>query len=246
MSAVPRVYISQPQSHGQPHEECSRAKFAAIDPRAPAEDRIEVGGNSVAISGSLAHSFNTLLASALDFRDAGRVTHFAMLHDDIAPSGPWVTQLWRVMRTTGADLVSAVVPIKEEPPGRTSTAIGSREDHWLVNRYIWLGEKATLPPTFVQDDVCEPTEVLLANTGCWLADITKPWWDEFADAGGFYQTARIVRNPDGSRSSQFNPEDWRMSRFLETRGCRIACTWEVPLRHGGWSWWSNCPVEQPS
>ncbi len=243
---IPRVYIGQPQSHGQPHEMCSRAKFAAIDPRAAEPDRIEVGGNSVCISGSLPHAFNTLLAAALDARDAGKVTHFAMLHDDIAPSGPWITQLWRAMRLSGADLVSAVVPMKEEPPGRTSTAIGDRADHWLTTRYIWLQDRGKMPETFCQADVCdEPTEVLLANTGCWLADITKPWWDEFADAGGFNQDARITRNPDGSRSSEFNPEDWRMSRFLEARGCRICCTWEVPLRHGGWSWWNNYPTEQP-
>lgn len=236
---IPRVFIGQPQSHGQPHEECSRAKFAAIDPRAAPPDRIEAGGNSVVISGSLPHAFNSLLAAGLDARDAGKVTHFAMLHDDVAPRGPWITQLWRAMRVSGADLVSAVVPIKEEPPGRTSTAVGDRSDDWLVNRYIWLGERATLPATFGQDDVCLPTEVLLVNTGCWLADLCKPWWDEFAEAGGFNQASRIVRGPDGARASEFEPEDWRMSRFLEARGCRICCTWDVPLRHGGWSWWAN-------
>ncbi len=235
---IPRVFLGQPQSHGQPREESSRSKFSSLDPNAEDEDRVEISANSVTMTGSLTLAFNTLLAAALDSRDVGKTTHFAMLHDDVWPLGPWVSQLWRVMRATGADLVSAVVPMKEVE-GRTSTAIGDRADDWLANRYIWLSDKATMPPTFLQDDVCLPTEVLLANTGCWLADLRKPWWDEFADAGGFYQMGRIGRNPDGTRSADFQPEDWRMSRFLEAKGARIACTWEVPLRHGGWNWWAN-------
>ncbi len=240
---IPKVYVGQPQSHGQPREESSRAKFTGLDPSASDADRVEVSANSVAISGSLAQSFNSLLAAALDSRDAGLTTHFAMLHDDIWPLGPWITQLWRVMRTTGADLVSVVVPIKEDPPGRTSTAIGDRDDCWLTRRYIWLEDRASLPGTFTAEHVCQPTEVLLANTGCWLADITKPWWDEFADSGGFNQGSRITRTADGNRLAEFDPEDWRMSRFLEARGAKVACTWEVPLRHGGWSWWLNYPEE---
>ncbi len=242
---TPRVFVSQPQSHGQPHEFSSRAKFTSFDPRAPEEDRFLIGGNAVVISGSLPHAFNSLLARALDSRDAGKSTHLAMLHDDVAPTGPWITQLWHTMRLSGADLVSAVVPIKEEPPSRTSTAIGDRADRWLIKRYITLQERPNLPATFGQADVCGPDEVLLANTGCWLADLRRSWWDEFADAGGFNQDSRIVRNPDGTRSSEFEPEDWRMSRFLEARGARIVCTWDVPLRHGGWSWWANF-LEDPA
>ncbi len=242
---IPRVFIGQPQSHGQPREESSRAKFSAIDPAAVDADRVEISANAVSISGSLSHSFNSLLAAALDSRDAGKTTHFAMLHDDIWPSGPWVTQLWRAMRDCGADLISAVVPIKEEPPNKTSTAIGDLADRWKINRYINLEDRANLPGTFGPEHVCRPDEILLANTGCWLADVTKPWWDEFADAGGFNQDSRIGRNPDGTRSSEFEPEDWRMSRFLQARGARVYCTWDVPLRHGGWSWWTNFGIKQP-
>ncbi len=242
---IPYIFIGQPQSHGQPREESSQAKFTGLDPAAEGDDRAVVVSNVVAVSGSLSHSFNSLLASALDSRDAGKATHFAMLHDDVWPSGPWITHLWRAMRACGADLVSAVVPIKEEPPGKTSTAIGDRADRWKINRYINLDDRATLPGTFGTEHVCRADEVLLANTGCWLADITKSWWNEFAEAGGFNQDSRIVRHPDGTRSSEFEPEDWRMSRFLQARGAKIACTWDVPLRHGGWSWWTNFGIERP-
>ncbi len=240
---IPRVFIAQPQKDGHPAEQSSDAKRTAVDPNAPDEDRVQIAGISVAITGSLPHAFNTPFAAALDSRDAGKATHLAMLHDDVAPVGYWVTQLWRAMRLYKADLISAVSPIKEEPPSKTSTAIGDRADRWLVKRYITLQERPKLPATFGAKDVCLPSEVLLANTGCWLADLRHSWWDEFAEVGGFNQDSRITRNPDGTRCSEFEPEDWRMSRFLQARGAIIACTWDVPLRHGGWSWWNNFGVE---
>lgn len=143
------------------------------------------------------------------------------------------------MRACGADLVSAVVPIKQPPPVPTSTGIGLWSDPWAVQRYVQVGDRAAMAETFGAE-ICGEGEVLLVNTGCFLADLRHPAWDQFAEAGGFAFETRIERDEaTGRRMASIQPEDWRMSRFLQERGARLAATWSVSLRHGGWGWWDN-------
>lgn len=197
---------------------------------------VEVVLNVESSGSATPHTFNGLLAVALDARDRGEVTHLAMIHSDVEPSGPWLDALWDAMRSHSADLVSAVVPIKE--PGenpRTSTAIGSRDDPWRPLRYVRLGDRHALPTTFGPEHVCGDGEVLLANTGLFLADLRRPWWDDFA----FEFRTRIARAPDGRRLAQLAPEDWLLSRRLQQMGGRLLCTWCVPLTHRGLHDWSN-------
>lgn len=187
----------------------------------------------------LPRTFNGLFCQAMDLRDQGEVTHFAMLHDDIWPDNWWLNTLWREMQESGADLISVVAPIKDVPWWRTSTAIGLVDDPWIVPRYIRAEDREFLPTTFGAEHVCSEGELLLVNTGCWLADLRKPWWDEFCDAGGFNFETRITRAEDGSRLTWIQPEDWRMSRFISLRGATLKATYAVRLRHRGMAWWSN-------
>lgn len=180
------------------------------------------------------HNFNGLLAAALDMRDRGEATHVAMLHSDVAPEPGWLDVLWDELRSHRLDLISAVVPIKEPGRQRTSTAIGDEFDPWCPKRYILMGDRAGLPGTFATDDVCEPGEVLLVNTGCFLADLRRPYWDHFA----FQFGCRITRR-DGRRIAQLNPEDWQMSRHLHAAGAPYGATWKVELVHHGAAEWPN-------
>lgn len=183
------------------------------------------------------NAFNDLLRIALDLRDAGSVTHFAMIHADVEPEGYWVDELWAELIGQGADLVSAVVPIKDhgaDPP--TSTAVGDRHDPWKVNRRVRVSERATLPETFGPEHVCGADEVLLVNTGLWITDLRHPAWDAFP---GFNVKSDIHTALDGTRTARCRPEDWEMSRYLDRAGARVMATWRVGLSHRGTAAWPN-------
>src|SRR5213593_259218 len=61
----------------------------------------------------LTYNFNLMWADALNKRDEGRVTHFLMLHTDVQPKIPdWAGVLMREMDRFHADVMSAVIPIK--------------------------------------------------------------------------------------------------------------------------------------
>ena len=237
---VPKVFLALPGYHN-PAPQSVLARFTAVDQVNPPseEDRVDMVRWRVAAGSLLPKSFNTPLCEAMDLRDAGEVTHFAMLHDDVWPDNGWITTLWREMRAHDADLISAVVPIKDAPWWRSSTAIGLKSDPWPIPRFIRAQDQATLPETFGPEHVCGDGEVLLVNTGCWLADITRPWWDEFVDAGGFTFHTRTTRGKSNERITWIQPEDWIMSRFLQERGARVMATYAVPIRHFGQCWWSN-------
>lgn len=189
---------------------------------------------TLAVSNSvLPHAFNMLLGAALDERDRGKVTHLAMAHSDILAPPGWLDTLWGEMQAHDADLVSAVVPIKEAST-RTSTAIGRADDRWAVERCLHLEDRDALPDTFGPEHVCRPGEVLLVNTGLFLADLRRPWWDEFA----FTFHCRL-RQTDAGRVAETRPEDWELSHHLHDAGARVRATWKVHLGHEGIYRWSN-------
>lgn len=236
----PRVYVAMPR-YGLVVPEAMVGKIIASANNAPPEDMVAIAAHGDCSSSLLPHSFNHMLAEALDLRDQGKVTHLAMIHSDLAPSGFWLNTLWRIMRTRGDDLVSAVVPIKDQTFDRTSTAIGDREDPWVLKRYVECRDRKTLPETFNHADVCSPDEVLLVNTGLMLADLRRPYWNDFA----FEFKTRITRDEDGKRTPWVRPEDWEMSRLLDRHGAPYSATWAVRVKHGGFAWWdSHQPFEE--
>lgn len=226
----PKVYLAMPQYGGTAHV---GAMYSAIS--WPTEGGVDVVDFSDSGSSLLPHSFNGLLARALDLRDEGKVTHFAMLHSDIHTQAGWIDRLYQEARNYKAAVISAVVPIKDREPGRTSTAIGSREYPWVPKAYIELRHRADLPPTFGAKEVCtDSDDVFLINTGCLLADLRMPFWESFA----FDFRSRITKK-DGKRFAQIQPEDWLLSRALDEAGIRYAATWAVSLVHYGAGEWDN-------
>jgi hypothetical protein len=214
------------------------------------EDRIDLMEPVEASSSLLPDTFNTLLCHALFERDHGRCDLLAILHSDIAPCHFWLTKLWQLMRTYEAHAMSAVVPMKDQPPDRTSTAIGDRADWWTVKRHIRLADRHRLPETFSAEDVCQEDEVLLVNTGCLLLDLQQPWWDDCDGQGTpfcFDFCCKIEVDPLTRRRRHWcQPEDWRLSRMLADHDARVFATWGVPLGHHGKAVWNNqeCTVPQ--
>lgn len=198
-------------------------------------------------SSLLPTSFNECLAGALNQRDRGEATHMAMLHADIAAEVGWLDVLWSEMWIHGAAFMGTVVPIKAAT-GRTSTAIGIEGDRWHVPRCIFLDDLARLPQTFGPEHACKPGEVLLANTGCWLADLRHPFWDWFATVGqdgcsGFNIRSRLTgkKGLDGRHEwgVDTRSEDWELSHEMASFGVRYMVTQRVRLWHEGGGRWAN-------
>jgi hypothetical protein len=205
--------------------------------------RDEPSGDPRLLNGSefgssfLPGAFNSLLVNALDLRDRGAVTHFAMIHSDVEPSGYWLDELWAEMQAGDFAVVSAVIALKEDVPDpQVSTAIGDARDRWNSLRCLHVSDRDRLPQTFTAADVCGPDEVLLLNTGLWLTDLRHPFWDAFT---GFDTHARITRGNEGQRIAQQRTEDWEWSHDLHDFGASVAATWRVPVKHRGGRDWPN-------
>jgi hypothetical protein len=139
----------------------------------------------------LGNCFNRLWAEALEYRDRGEITHFAMLHTDIAPVVFWLDILVDECERLGADVVSAISPLKSAH-GLTSCGIGDHKDRInplfrftlkeleegiLAKNHpgIYGGLDIQTPDTFSSADTGYPKHPLTVNTGCWIADLRKDW-----------------------------------------------------------------------
>lgn len=189
---------------------------------------------------SLVDCFNALWSEALNLRDRGEATHFAMLHSDCQPEPGWVELLWQQMlaRPTAA-VVSVVNCIKDQDSNpRMSTAYSPKGNPWGATRFIRYQDRAEIVakygPTF-GPETCQDGEQFLINTGCMLIDMQRDCWDTFA----FEQPVLVGRDADKVWQHAFEPEDWRMSRYLADRGIDYAATWAVRVVHHGAAQWPN-------
>lgn len=194
-------------------------------------------------SSILPHAFNKGLTRCLDLRDKGQVTHLAMIHADVAPEPGWLDVLYREMQANQADLISAVIPITSPQREETSTAAGKRKDPWAKAKYIKANDRDRLPITFGPEHVCNSDEILLVNTGLFLADLTRPYWNDFAF--GFANRIATLESASGSRRrvAQCIPEDWAMSHHVQASGGRVVATWAVKATHYGSAAWPNWSAE---
>jgi SAM-dependent methyltransferase len=171
-------------------------------------------------------TFNLAWAQALDAYEsgvAGRPTHFAMWHSDISPEPWWLDKMLDIMDQTGADVVSAVSPIKDQQ-GFTSTAIdetvGDCDPYWRVRR-LTMKEIHAMPPTFTHPK-------LLLNTGLMVVDLSKTW-----TTSAYFTIEDRITKYHGRRSPQLMPEDWGFSRMALKAGAKLFATREVRLTHFG-------------
>lgn len=233
----PKVVVTMPR-YGDVSMGAARGFCAPSTTRnVPPEAHVDVVAWCETSTSATPSSFNNLLAMALGYRDDGIATHFAMIHSDIDPHGAWVNVLWNEMRRHDAAVMTTVIPIKNMQ-GKTSTAVGSLDDPWRIRRYIMQADRSHLPDTFGQADVCGDDEVLLVNTGLWLADLRHEFWDSFS----FRWFNRILKKEDGTRECQFRPEDWEMSRELHAAGLKVMATWLLPVTHHGAYGYENVTI----
>lgn len=195
-------------------------------------------------SSSLCQVFNRLWIQALGSVNQP-FTHFAMLHSDLNPDPWWLDNLYDVMQSTGATVVSAVSAIKDAK-GVTSTAAGDPNDEWDYRR-LTLGELKKLPESFAIDDISRANfwpesytkdKCLLVNTGCMLIDLRWPHWMDKQSDGltmqfRFNQDFRVQQWPSGKWCPEFSPEDWQMSRYIHRKGGKVVATQKVNTFHIG-------------
>lgn len=193
----------------------------AVDPHGPDACATFYSGGSFH-----ARNFNQLWAAALNSRRMGW-THFAMIHHDVRPHGYWLSTMLREMRQSGADLLHVVLPIKTEH-GLTSTAVFDPASCTL--RRLTMREVMALPAdTFDAAGAGFPGQVLLASTGLWLCDFTRPW----AEKVWFEVRDRIVQLDDGTFATETVSEDWAFSLTLHRVGLKVVGTKAVPAGHWG-------------
>lgn len=173
----------------------------------------------------LATCFNSLWCEALNERSEG-VTHFAMMHDDVAPEPMWLDLLLSEQARVRADVLSVVIPLKDDR-GLTSTGVMDWDTHKM--KKLSLAEAHDLPVTFDAATAGYPGHCLLMNTGLWICDLTRPWAEKVV----FRLHDTITRDPDGRFRSECVSEDWLFSVDCHRLGLRTYATRAVKVKHRG-------------
>ncbi len=213
----PHVFVGLPSYDGW-HK--SQALVGLMLPSMRARLHYELGFGSL-----LARTFNDLLCKGRNSRAQCPWTHWALHHADISVGEMWLDVLIAEMARTGADILSAVVAIKDD---RGLTSTGTIQGDGSIRR-LTRKECARLPETFSAADLPAlgiHTE-LVVNTGLLLIDFTKPWSDEFH----FNVGDGIRKNADGTFGALVLPEDWNFSHWANGRGLKVFATRKLHVQH---------------
>lgn len=180
---------------------------------------------------------------------------FALFHSDIRPSKFWIDTLIEEAEKFDADLISAVVPIKDNR-GLVSTAVFENGQPWRPRFRLTLKQvHEKLPETFDKHDVLSafgtpgyyenfPSSsrffTLDVNTGCCLVRLDCDW----ANLGVYFeQNDRLaVSEKTGKWEAQTQSEDWVFSRKLSNAGGKVMATRRVCCDHFGSSSWQGGKV----
>jgi hypothetical protein len=169
----------------------------------------------------LAYNFNKLLCLAR----TQKFDYLLIQHGDVEPlEAHWVDQLVMELEKFHADVVAAVLPLKNSS-GTTSTAIAKPREQWRRTR-LTLPQCEQLPPTFCANDIQTDAPVdLLVNTGLMLIDLRNPWGASEA----YFTICDRVENDE----PECEPEDWFVSRLANAAGARVYATRVVHCLHHG-------------
>lgn len=197
-------------------------------------------------SSALTRNFNGLL---LRFRkQPAGAQYFAMHHADISAPQGWADTLIDELEAHGADVVSAVVPIKD-PQGLTTTGIFAPDGRHL--RRFSMTEIMRFPETFcaatARPVALTETEAKLSpkaleafwpdltgqalaiNTGLWVMRADVPWLDKLT----FRFEDEFVEEESGNITAVCRSEDWLFSEDLAKFGAKVFATRKVPVLHWG-------------
>jgi len=202
----------------------------------PNDNRIILNTNGASL---LAFNFNLLWTSALNQRKERGITHFAMHHSDVQAEIGWLDKLIAEMTRTRCDVLSVVLPIKDEK-GLTSTGFMDKESGMITRLTMKQVYGNHLPRTFdkyrLRNHGHAPRDAtLMVNTGLFLVDFTKPWVEE----AHFEIRDRIVKTPEGRFIANVLPEDWNFSVWCNEKGLDVRATTVVKATHHGRAGFAN-------
>ena len=178
--------------------------------------------------GTACMNHNDCWAVMLNNRADAKLTHFAMIHGDvIAPAG-WLDTLLAEMKAAGADILGAVIPLKDTR-GLTSIGIENPRERFGTKR-LSMAEVFARPKTFTDP-------AILLNTGLWLAKVaddkghpaewcSKAWFSNDDDI-----VFRADVGPAGTWVPRFRSEDWNFFERARDAGAKCYATRVVELVH---------------
>lgn len=200
------------------------------------------GGHKVRVANAANSwdNFNHLWVQALNLIGDG-VTHFAMLHADVAPVESefrWLDVLLSEMDRLDLDLVSCAIAIKDWPilRGLTSCGIGDPGDEWHPYKRLTVRETLAIGKTFNAADLGYDGWPLLHNNGLWVADLRKPLFrktDERGTLRAFFNFPKqVYLDPaDGKFKVNGFSEDWWFSMRLWELGAQTAICPQIKIDH---------------
>jgi 2-polyprenyl-3-methyl-5-hydroxy-6-metoxy-1,4-benzoquinol methylase len=180
--------------------------------------------------GDIEHNFNMMLCSSYSERKDKELTHIAMAHSDIGAQSGWLDVLLEEMDRLDADIMTTVLPIKDE---RGLTTTGIRYPEVWGTRRLTMHEIARLPETFSIDDTDEPRGTLAINTGLWVArfdERSRIPWHRFE---GFHPKHKIDWSDPENPQAWFDSEDWLFSDWLAKEGIKAYATRKPVAFHRG-------------
>jgi hypothetical protein len=234
---VATVFLGCPTHDGRILDGCANVFYR----NASQHHRVE---SFVATFSLLTANCNILWAMALNLYEAKQVDWFALIHSDVQPEINWIDRLIAEADAHGADLMSAVIPIKNEK-GLTSTAISDPNDD--CGKFIRLTTSQVRHPSFpvtfdgetaVQGLRSLPANLriqapagvrLLCNTGCMVCRL-GPWCDPRKVY--FDEVTRFERI-----NNQWKPfirsEDWFFTGQAVAAGAKVMATTTLQVLHHG-------------
>jgi hypothetical protein len=176
---------------------------------------------------NLPFTFQTLWNRALNSRATGRWDYFAMLHADISAPPGWLDRLVEEITAHDADVVSQVVPIKDDS-GLTSTGVLNEAgvvEQYSIDQVKWMPETWSVPADKGR---------LAINTGMWICDFRKPWVENIT----FHLHTDNRRLEDGTFQAVTLSEDWDASAAMHEMGLKVMATKRVAIKHFGKKAWT--------
>jgi hypothetical protein len=152
----------------------------------------------------------------------------------VATEVGWLDILLEEMERHQADLISAVVAIKD---GRGLTSTGIMQNGRCLRR-LTMHEAMELPETFTAADLERigfPPGQLALNTGLWLCKLTH----EAVEQLHFTIRDDIERTRDGVFFVRCLSEDWYFSERAQRLGMKAVATRKVNVEHFGFAAYSS-------